>query len=182
MRSLFWRGVRAALLAGPLRRTLLTAPLEGVAAELAHRVATEDVLLHGTAADVDVFEPRPQTDFDGNPAHGVFATDDPVWPIFFAVADARHLVNGCFHVSGERRYFFSVDTDATWRDGWVYALPRATFARHPSGPEWLSPVRVMPLDRIHVTPDDFPFLHDVVRHRRGARLIPVVTRATILRR
>jgi hypothetical protein len=182
MRSFFWRAVRAALLATPLRRTLLTAPLEGVAADLERRIETEEVLLHGTAADVDLFQPQPQTDFDGNPKFGVFATDDPVWPIFFAIANARHLVNGCFHLRGERRYFFSVDAEAGWRDGWVYVLPRATFTRHPSGPEWLSPTAVQPLDRVRVTPQDFPFLADVSRHRRGESLPRAVARATILRR
>jgi hypothetical protein len=182
MRSLFWRAVRAVLLASPLRRTLLTAPLTGISAELERRVETEGLLLHGTAADVSRFEPHAQTDFDGNPTYGVFATDDPVWPIFFAVAKARHLVNGCFHHRGERRYFFSVDEEATWRNGWVYLLPRATFTRHPSGPEWLSPVAVRPLGRIAVTPEDFPFLHDVARHRRGEALPRAFARATILRR
>lgn len=179
------------LLASPLRLTLLTAPaLEGKAARLAHLLATQDVLLHGTSGhDVERFVPRAQTDFDGSHTEAVFATDDPIWPIFFAVVNrdvVRSLVNGCFHLRGERRYFFSVSADprasGTWRDGWVYVLPRAPFQRHPSGPEWLSPVAVEPLERIHVTPRDFPFLADVVAHTPGESLPRVVARATILRK
>ena len=72
-----------------------------------------------------------------------------------------------------RRYFFFVDTAATWRDGWVYLLPRR---------EWLSPTAVRPIDRLRVTPADFPLLEKIVRHRQGVPLVRAVARATILRR
>lgn len=178
------------MLATPLRRTLLTTRPTGLAARLAARIDAEDVLLHGTAdADVAEFAPQRQTDFDGNRVTAVFATDDPIWATFFAIvnrAAARSLVNGCFRVRGETRYFFSVSADpaaeTTWRDGWIYVLPRATFTRHRSGPEWLSPTAVRPLERLRVTPADFPFLAEVSRHGPGEPLPLVVARATILRK
>src|SRR5262249_27405057 len=155
-----WRTTRGVLLATPLRRTLLAAPeLHGTAASLAQRVAENDVVLHGASRpDIDELRPAPQTDFDGAGTNAVFATDDAIWSIFFAIVNrkvTRSLVNACLRVRGESRYFFSISEDPadprTWSNGWVYVLPRATFRRHASGPEWLSPVTVRPDERIAVT-------------------------------
>jgi hypothetical protein len=116
----------------------------------------------------------------------VFATDDPIWPIFFAVVNrpvVRSLINGCSHRDGESRYYFSIGADPqaddSWRSGWIYVLPRETFRHHPSGPEWLSPVGVRPLARFRVEPADFPFLGDVVRHALGESVPRAVVRATL---
>jgi hypothetical protein len=203
-------------LATPLRRTLLTAPevrppaglaglLEQVDTGTGDEIHYEEqapkhaflrelldrraVLLHGTGdGTVTEFRPRRQTDFDGNWTTSVFASDDPIWPIFFAVVNresVRSLVNACLRFRGESYYYFSVSADprasSTWQPGWIYVLPRATFTPHPSGPEWMSPETVRPLARMRVLPSDFPFLGDVVCHRRGEWLPRVVGRATILR-
>jgi hypothetical protein len=145
------------------------------------------VLLHGTGdASVERFEPRRQTDYDNEWTEAVFATDDPIWPIFFAVVNrpvARSLVNGCSRRWGESHYYFSIGADPrrteSWRSGWIYILPSETFRLHPSGPEWLSPVAVRPLARVGVEPGDFPFLRDVTQHRRGEPIGRIVVRATL---
>jgi hypothetical protein len=145
------------------------------------------VLLHGTGdATIERFEPRRQTDYDNEWTNAVFATDDPIWPIFFAVVNrpvARSLVNACSRRWGESRYYFSIGADPlsadAWRDGWIYVVPRETFEPHQAGSEWLSPVAVRPLARLRVEPADFPFLQQVTRHELGEPIGRIVLRATL---
>jgi hypothetical protein len=136
-------------------------------------VATADppVLLHGSATDIEVFEPREQTDWDGRLTRAIFATSDGIWPIFFAIADrraVRSLRNGCLSTRNGSRYWFSVEPRPgaanVWRDGYVYVLPRAPFRPHSLGTEWTAPVAVRPIRRVAVSPHDFPFLDRVGRH------------------
>lgn len=201
----------------PLRRTLLTAPhvdadetgfgrlVQAVNAAggaeveydaaapkhafFRHLLEQQPVLLHGTGdATIERFEPQRQTDYDNEWTDAVFAADDPIWPIFFAVVNrpvARSLINACSRRYGESHYYFSIGTDPksvdAWRTGWIYVLPRETFRLHPSGPEWLSPVSVAPLARFQVEPADFPFSGDVVQHTLGEPVGRAVVRATLLR-
>ena len=154
---------------------------------LRYLVETRDVLFHGTGrSDVAEFEPQRQTDYDGTWTEAVFASDDPIWPMFFATVNrelARSLINGCSRRLGESRYYFSISADPrapeSWRTGWIYILPRETFRRHPAGSEWLSPVAVRPLARLRIEPTDFPFLGDVVRHSRTEPVPKAVLRATV---
>ncbi len=147
------------------------------------------VLLHGTGdATIDLFVPRRQTDADGIWTKAVFASDDAIWPLFFAVVNrriARSLVNGCSRRYGPSHYYFSIGTDPksaeAWRDGWMYVLPREPFRPHRIGSEWMSNVSVRPLARLHVEPLDFPFLDDVAGHRLGEPVGRIVVRATLLR-
>jgi hypothetical protein len=201
----------------PLRRTLLTAPRvetddaaferlvhevdEAGGAEVEYDAAApkhaffryllerRPVLLHGTGdPTIEQFEPQRQTDYDNEWTNAVFATDDAIWPIFFAVVNrpvVRSLINACSRRYGESHYYFSIGADPkssdAWRNGWIYVVPRETFNLHPSGPEWLSPVAVTPLGRIRVEPGDFPFLRDVTRHTLGEPVGRAVVRATLLR-
>lgn len=215
MRAHFWNTAELFVLRTPLRRTLLTAP-HADADETAfkrlmhtvddaggaevdydaaapkhvffrHLLERRPVLLHGTADPaIEYFEPRRQTDYDNEWTNAVFATDDPIWPIFFATVNrpvARSLINGCSRRYGESHYYFSIGTDPkgrdAWRSGWMYVLPRETFRLHPSGPEWLSPVAVRPLARMRVEPTDFPFIDDVVQHTLGEPVGRAVVRATL---
>jgi hypothetical protein len=147
------------------------------------------VLLHGTGdPGIERFEPQRQTDYDNKWTNAVFATDDPIWPIFFATVNrpvARSLINACSRRYGESHYYFSIGTDPgradAWRSGWIYVVPRETFRLHPSGPEWLSPTAVRPLARLRVEPADFPFIEDVVQHTLGEPVGRAVVRATLLR-
>jgi hypothetical protein len=217
MRSVIWHVAERLVLRTPLRRTMLTAPPprtdEAAFARLAqavdeaggrevaydapapkhdffrYLVARRPVLLHGTGdGAIERFEPQRQTDYDNEWTSAVFATDDAIWPIFFATVNrpvARSLINGCSRRYGESHYYFSIGTDPragdAWRSGWMYVLPRETFRLHPSGPEWLSPVPVAPLARIRVEPADFPFLHEVVQHTLAEPVGRAVVRATLLR-
>jgi hypothetical protein len=139
-------------------------------------VAHERVLLHGTRDQgIEIFRPRPQTDFDGTRVEAVFATSDGIWPLFFAVVDRRRIGatrNVCLHARGASYYYFSVDADPAdmWRSGTLYVLPREQFRPHADGTEWTSPEAVRPLARLRVDPDDFPFRNRVFRFRPGEPL------------
>jgi hypothetical protein len=214
---LLWDIAERVVLRTPLRRTMLTAPSaeadeaaferlvqsvdEANGTEVVYDAAAprhaffrfllerRPILLHGTGDPaIERFEPRRQTDYDNEWTNAVFATDDPIWPIFFAVVNrpvARSLINACSRRYGQSHYYFSIGADPkssdAWRSGWIYVLPRETFSLHPSGPEWLSPYAVHPLARLRVEPSDFPFRADVVRHTLGEPIGRAVVRATLLR-
>jgi hypothetical protein len=217
MRLRLWDVAERLVLRTPLRRTMLTAPPAGIdvpaferlvravdeadCAEIDYDAAApkhaflrylaerRPVLFHGTGdGTIEQFEPQRQTDYDNEWTNAVFATDDPIWPIFFAAVNrpvARSLINACSRRYGESHYYFSIGADPksadAWRTGWIYVLPRETFRLHPSGPEWLSPVPVRPLARLRVGPEDFPFLDDVVEHALGEPVGRAVVRATLFR-
>jgi hypothetical protein len=158
------------------------------------QVATGEVLLHGSNSRiVERFVPREQTSYHGVPVRAVFATPDPVWPMFFAVTDtgrAGSRWNMCLlperSGAARPRYFFSVGADprAVWCDGAVYLLPRSAFAQSDEPSEWVATRDVDPIAVVPVTPDDFPFRHHVFRHaegerewRRGLRLVGATARA-----
>jgi len=135
--------------------------------------ATHRVLLHGSNDPaVEEFEPRRQTDFEGREIEAVFATPDPIWPIFFAVVDRSAvdvLRNGCLREDGRGSYFFAVagPEGPRWRSGTVYVLPGSGFTPGYADLEWTSPQPVAPLARIAVEPADFPFLDDVLTFEAG---------------
>jgi hypothetical protein len=131
-------------------------------------------LLHGSNdTEIAEFEPRAQETYTGERVEAVFATDDGIWVLFFALAarpPVQVLRNACNLSSGRRRYFFAIDTDPaapeSWADGAVYLLPRDTFMQTHDA-EWISPTPVRPRARLAVTRSDFPFADRVFRHRFG---------------
>lgn len=148
---------------------------------LSYVVHHRGLLAHGSNLDdIVLFEPRQANDA-GTYLTGVYAADDGIWPMFFAIV-ARGggrlgLYNGSHHVGrGDRLrrfYLFSITKDpgdpASWTTGTVYLLPRETF-RHIWGNEWVSDVSVRPLARLSVRPDDFPFRQATVRFSIGEPL------------
>jgi hypothetical protein len=139
-------------------------------------------LLHGTKrSDIDILQPREQTDWKGNSIQAVFATRDVFWPMYFALLDRSALTgslrNGCFLVEQapfqeERFYFFSVDQENIasdiWSDGFVYILPGGSFRPTTSGKvrfdEWASEQAISVIAKLPVSPGDFPFLRQVSGH------------------
>jgi hypothetical protein len=144
---------------------------------------------------IDDFKPS-RHGFDANP-HGnhraIYATNDGIWPMFFAVLDklnyqgsmrngvmwrdadnnevdfdARRLPDGA-----RKQYLFSLNKDEIhkrpWREGMIYILPRRSFEqlRDREGlliAEWASRDPVKPLAKIRVGPADFPFVDQVSGH------------------
>jgi hypothetical protein len=141
-----------------------------------HHAIGRGFLLHGSnEAEIDEFRTRQNLDAHQQPTDAVFASDDPIWPLYFAVVNRGALdggyINWCEHVRGESRYFFSIGADPrdarAWRDGTIYLLPRETFAPTPDSRELVSPVPVRPRARLRVEPGDFPFRAQTLGHRRG---------------
>jgi hypothetical protein len=148
-------------------------------------VRNHPVLLHGSPAELPVLEPAQQTDFRGQRVTAVFATDDGIWPMFFATLDrsrtpGRWSLRNAALVVGQgsaapRYYLFSVDratkTAEPFGPGFLHVVPKETF--HPASdntvhfPEWVSPEAVKPLARIPVGPADFPFRTRIAGHRWG---------------
>jgi hypothetical protein len=149
----------------------------GVVDFLHAQVASGDVLLHGSnRRTIELFEPRDQTSYHGVPVRAVFATPDPVWPLFFAVTDtirAWSRWNMCLlpEQSGAAcpRYFFSVGArpSEVWCEGAVYLLPRTEFTPSDEPSEWVATGSVEPLAVVPVTAADFPFRDRVFRHEAG---------------
>jgi hypothetical protein len=140
---------------------------------LLHHLTHRGYLLHGSNnSEIDEFEPR--ANFDAhNVRHveGVFASDDAIWPIYFATADRnggrRGLINWCEHVGSGARYLFALEGEPSWVDGMVYALPSETFEATPSSRELVSLVAVRPRLRVPVEPGDFPLRDKTIGFRRG---------------
>jgi hypothetical protein len=142
-------------------------------------------LLHGTkSSDIELLEPRVQIDWNGNPIQAVFAAQDAIWPMYFALLDRSALTgslrNGCFVVERvpfqeERFYFFSVNQENLasdiWSDGFVYVLPGDSFHPTTSGKvrfdEWASEQPVPVAAKLLVSPADFPFLLQVSGHEES---------------
>jgi hypothetical protein len=134
-----------------------------------------DVVFHGSPRS-DLTElsterqSRDATEW-GNQA-AVYASNDPVWALYFAVLRRDNgwtgTRNGTLGIGGgRRRYFFVHNRGSESADrfgpGSLYLLPSATFEPEPplggviDTAHLVSRVPVKPLARIDVTPEDFPF-------------------------
>jgi hypothetical protein len=142
------------------------------------------VLFHGSQRDniSELAVDRESTDSTtfGN-QRAVFATDDPIWAMWFALLTRgpgfRSTRNGVWTIRHDpltRQYFFSVNTTQSdedlFTDGWLYVLPRDGFTPEPpfagllqSG-QWVNLNPVAPLARLAVSPSDFPFRDVIGRH------------------
>lgn len=173
----------------------------GVLASLQRRALRGDVLFHGSRRDdLDVLEPirrsRDKTQFGDQQA--VYATSDPAWAMYFALLrrgrpfSTRNASLG--PAGGElypRWYFFSLRggyEDEPFAPGWVYLLPRDGFTSEPpladrlDTAQWVSPSAVRPLERIAVSPGDFPFRDVIVRHRETEPMFVTWLRAAVRNR
>ncbi|MEV0286308.1 hypothetical protein AB0H36_19525 [Kribbella sp. NPDC050820] len=142
------------------------------------------VLFHGSQRD-SISELRPDRESDDSTAFGsqraVFATDDPVWAMWFALLTRgqgfRSTRNGVWSIPGDtqhQQYFFSVDSDQPDAEllthGWLYMLSRDGFTAEPAvagllqSGQWVNPNPVRPVARIAVAPADFPFTSIIGRH------------------
>jgi hypothetical protein len=154
-----------------------------------HHLVTHGFLLHGSnERAIDEFRTRPNFDAHNvRRVDAVFASDDAIWPIYFAVVNrpvAQSYINWCEHPgNGTSRYLFSIGSDPwapeSWTTGTVYVLPAATFVPTPDSRELTSTVPVRPRARLGVEPEDFPFKAQTRGHRRGATPRSVAIRAAL---
>lgn len=146
-----------------------------------------DVVFHGSVrGDLESLEPiRLSTDERefGN-RQAVFATDDPIWALWFAILGRgegyQSTRNASLRLVGEpvtaRRYLFAVNEGALAGDrfgpGFLYVLPGETFESEAplfgalDTSQQASSQAVRPLVRLEVAPSDFPFVDRVVEHRQ----------------
>ena len=155
-----------------------------------HHLLQRGYLLHGSnEAGIEEFRTRPQRDARGNPIAALFASDDAIWPLYFAVVrregNTYGYINWCVHVRDESRYLFSIGRDPqqpeAWTEGWIYVLPGDTFKPTPESRELVSLVPVRPRARLRVEPDDFPFRPRTMRHGKDATPNTVTWRAALRR-
>jgi hypothetical protein len=147
-----------------------------------HHLIRRGYLLHGSNnTGIEEFEPRGNFDAH-NVRHveGVFASDDAIWPIYFATADRtggrRGLINWCEHAGSGARYLFALEGEPSFVDGMVYALPSETFEATPGSRELVSLLAVRPRLRVAVSPDDFPLRDQTIGFRRGESVRRVTIR------
>lgn len=144
------------------------------------------VLFHGTnQGQIETFEPRKQTLFNGKDTVAVFASQDPVWSMFYAVLDKQKITgsirNACIRIANSfvKHYYFSINQATSnlspWTDGYLYLLKREHFqpaSRHEIAfDEWVSAKEVTPLGRIKLKPEDFPLLQKVTIHTEGENIL-----------
>lgn len=153
---------------------------------LSYASALGRFVMHGSGNDqIEVFEPRQPYDLHefGN-QKAVYAAGDGIWAMFYAVVDRERyemwINNACVRLVGKSGeilgpyYVFSVSRQVLaikpWRTGVVYLLPRETFMEQAPMqfgefeariPQLASFEPVIPLAKLKVEPEDFPFLHQV---------------------
>ena len=178
----------AASVLGTIGAPLLQRPPEGdwrLVQELREEVATGTVL-HGSRHEIDMLHARPQTDYFGRPVHGIFATRDPIWPMFYALLDrttAGSLRCPNVTVLGSTRYLFSTENEPAFGAGYVHVVDAAGFEQLRGTNELVHPGPTVPvIRRIPVSPADFPFLHEVTRHETGDSMLVTARRARRQRR
>jgi hypothetical protein len=140
-----------------------------------HHLIRRGYLLHGSnEPEIEEFRTRQNLDAHGKPVNALFASDDAIWPLYFATVNrpvAQSYINWCEHVGGASRYIFSIGSDprddGSWTNGTIYLLPRTTFEATPDSRELVSRVPVKPRARLRVEPDDFPLRSRTRGHRRG---------------
>ena len=142
-----------------------------------HHLVRSGFVLHGSN-ERDIVEFETRANFDAHNVRrvdAVFATDDAIWPLYFAVVSrsfASSYINWCDHPGNKTsRYLFSIGSDPrdprSWTTGTVYVLPRETFEPTPGSRELTSSVPVRPRAGLTVEPEDFPFRAQTRGHRRG---------------
>jgi hypothetical protein len=155
-----------------------------------HHLVRRGYVLHGSnETTIEEFRTRRTFDAHHVPIDAVFASDDAIWPLYFAVVRREGLehgyINWCVHVRDESRYLFSVgrdpSADEAWMSGTIYVLPGQTFSPTPNSRELTSAVPVRPRAALDVEPGDFPFRGRTMRHAAGATPNTVARRAALRR-
>lgn len=155
-------------------------------------------LFHGSHRD-GIEELRPERESRDSTPFGdqaaVFASDDPVWAMWFALLTRgpafRSTRNGAWFFGSRdlnRHYFFSVNRgvpdSSLLTNGWLYVLPREGF-RHERriagvlfSSQWVNARPVRPMARIAVGPEDFPFADCIVQHDPDDSMVRTFQRAS----
>lgn len=147
-----------------------------------------NLALHGSDnSEIERFEPRqPQDLYEFGAQKAVYAAADGIWPMYYAVVNrskSPSIINACIYFEQEDgtlsapHYLFSISKDAInndpYQSGVVYLLPRDTFIHEPPmdlaggrirTAQLASFEAVVPLAKLAIEPDDFPFLAQMLSH------------------
>lgn len=166
------------IISGSLRGKVLT-DSEGFSKADFLRFLSEKgtVLFHGTnAAGIEALEPRQANcgakEFGNKCA--VYATEDPVLPMFHAVFNKQHFSgrshSGVTESSEGLKYNFAIQgtfhAGQMWTRGYVYLLDKADFVQGTDDEgqpidEYVSIVPVIPLAQMVLDPEEFPYIEEV---------------------
>jgi len=167
---------------------------------LSYLCKSRGFVLHGSQnADIEVVEPRKAIDVKTfSKQEAIYATTDGIWVIYFAIIDRRNiqplsLFNSCLDIQTSPDqiigplYFFSITYSALvqspWCNGVIYILSRDSFEQEPAQqiqgaeiivPHWISLKPAKPVAKLHVQPQDFPFLAQIHGHN-DKKLVQLAT-------
>lgn len=167
---------------------------------LSHLCQSQELVLHGSQrVEIDRVEPRQANDIKAfSNQQAIYATTDGIWVIYFAILDRQKypqmtLFNSCFQARlapdtwSDPLYFFSITGSVLrqkpWCNGTVYILPRQSFIREPTQqvqgmeiafPHWVGGEPTLPVARLLVGPEDFPFLDQIHGHN-DEKLVALAT-------
>lgn len=148
-------------------------------------IQKKNFVVHGSNnKNINQFETREQTLFNGQMVNAIFATKDGVWPIFYAILDRSKLVrnfrNGCIKSSNSKRYYFfsltkeTIDSDP-WTTGMIYFLSSERFERSSQSKvyfdEWISKEVVKPVIKLVVGKEDFEYIDKISIHNHRESII-----------
>jgi hypothetical protein len=150
--------------------------------------AQDQIIFHGSNdGEIDIFQPvRKSMELYDEIGRGniqaVYGTHDGLWSMFFAIVDRKKqqgsIRNGVDYFQNRvgaqiSVYNFSINQDQLierpFTEGALYFLPRETFKRLQLTPEsyaneWASEQPVKPFAKLHLQPEDFPFLNQIGGH------------------
>jgi|GEM_PF-1046492 len=153
---------------------------------LNYLVSRKNVLLHGSNySNIKILHPIRASigTEEWMNLKAIYATSDAIRPIFYAISNRDSyrysLADGCFQApnkdgGSKKFYYFRLNYDTMrgmpWRSGMIYIIPRAPFEPlfDDGGnfvDEWVSKTSVKIVAKLPVTPEDFPFLHQVYVQR-----------------
>lgn len=148
-------------------------------------IQEKNFVVHGSNnKNIDLFETRRQTLFNGRYVNAIFATKDGIWPIFYAILDRSKIVdnfrNGCIKSLNDRSYYFFSLTKETivkdpWTSGMVYFLSSELFERTNNTriyfDEWISKEVTKPVVKLEVRKEDFEYRNKISIHNHRESII-----------
>lgn len=144
----------------------------------------EDFVFHGSNhVDIDIFEPREQTLFNGKLTKAVFASSEPNWSMFYAVFDRSKLTggfrNGCLVYKDKKYHYYSLNKSTMinnpWTSGKIYILPKNKFTPSDTSKlrfdEWICHDPVRPVSQLEVSARDFYYINRVSTHKNNESIV-----------
>lgn len=141
-------------------------------------------VFHGSnKLNIECFEPREQTLYNGGITKAVFASSDPIWSMFYAIFNRTRLVgsfrNGCIIGRRKKYHFYSINESTMknkpWTEGMVYLLPKDMFTTSSQGKvqfdEWVCREPIFPLGKMKVSLDDFYYRNRIATHKDKESLL-----------